>query len=97
MLPADPASRAGSTPEASGDSSSGTFGEDMKPSLLLIAFLFICSQCFAERIPSSYAGVWVLTSYVKDSQTKPPAIKHYLILTTEGEMTRVKGLYSAAS
>ena len=29
MLPADPAARAGSTPEASGDSSSGTFGKDM--------------------------------------------------------------------
>lgn len=31
MLPADPASRAGSTPEASGDSSSGTFGKDIEP------------------------------------------------------------------
>jgi len=29
MLPADPAPRAGSTPEASRDSSSGTFGENM--------------------------------------------------------------------
>ena len=29
MLPADSASRAGSTPEASGDWSSGTFAEDM--------------------------------------------------------------------
>ena len=35
MLPADPASRAGSTPEASGDSSSGTFAQTMSQAMTL--------------------------------------------------------------
>lgn len=64
----------------------------MRSHLLGIALLFICSQSFAEQIPSIYAGVWELTSSVKDGQTKPPTAKHYLMLTSGGEMTRVKDL-----
>ena len=47
MLPANPAARAGSTPEASGDSSSGTFAENMKlfiRAALLIGLLIPVSE-----------------------------------------------------
>jgi hypothetical protein len=44
VLPADPASRAGSTPEASSDWSSGTFGKQMKTALWMsFATLLITS------------------------------------------------------
>jgi len=53
MLPADPAARAGSTPEASGDSSSGTFSKYMKNPLLFLkcigialAAVVVCSTAF---------------------------------------------------
>jgi len=45
MPPADPASRAGDTPEASGDWSSGTLGNNMKTIFLLLLFPLIA---FAE-------------------------------------------------
>jgi hypothetical protein len=50
MLPADPAARAGSTPEASGDSSSGTFSRSMKtqPAYWILSLLLALTSC--ERI-----------------------------------------------
>jgi hypothetical protein len=55
MLPADSASRAGSTPEASGDWSSGTFGKNMttlfKTFSTVIAIVCLSGPLRAEEIP----------------------------------------------
>jgi hypothetical protein len=54
MAPADPASRAGAMPEASGDTSSGTFGKNnMKTHTLVIALIAtaICPIFGADLFP----------------------------------------------
>ncbi len=61
MSPADSASLAGVMPEASGDSSSGTFGKQMKPSMRdiyliclivsLIGMLPMASDHFGRKLP----------------------------------------------
>jgi hypothetical protein len=50
MLPADPAARAGSTPEASGDSSSETFGNKNMTRLIALLIFVCCSQLFAAEV-----------------------------------------------
>ena len=83
-------------PKASRDRSLGTFGEDMNTRLLLIAFLFVVSRCFAGAIPERFVGTWALVGYVKGNEIRSPANKHFLIFTSAGEMTKVKELRNFA-
>ena len=55
MLPADPAARAGSTPEASGDSSSGTFAENIPLTMNLPTPWIAITETDAQKYEDEYA------------------------------------------
>jgi uncharacterized protein len=94
MLPADPAARAGSTPEASGDSSSGTFAEYMR---VLITILVLGSLVLPMALSQDYEDYY--ESFEAKNKTIGSAEFYWLLnrMSSSGDVLGVKMLLSAGA